>query len=244
MRDQHLDPIVAATYDRRVAERFDPVLLDATTGRLAELAGDGRALEFAIGTGRVALPLAARGVAVHGLDLSEPMLAEMRAKPGGDAIPVVVGDMTTTRLPGEFSLVYLVFNTIGNLTTQAAQVACFRNAAAHLGPGGHFVIEVGVPDPPSRHEPSPFRPFSITDDHIGIDEFVDPVEQVFVSHHYRPNDPDGGRVSGRFRYVWPSELDLMARLAGMELAHRWAGWDREVFTGSSPGHVSVWQLAA
>jgi SAM-dependent methyltransferase len=240
--DQHLDPIVASTYDARVAERFDPALLDATTERLAELAGDGRALEFAIGTGRVALPLAERGIEVHGIELSEPMLAQMRAKPGGDAISVTVGDMASTRVPGEFSLVYLVFNTIGNLTTQAAQVACFRNAAAHLSPGGYFVIEVGVPDPPRRHDPSPFRPFSMTDEHIGIDKFVDPVEQVFVSQHYRPNDAEGARVSGRFRYVWPSELDLMAQLAGMELVHRWAGWDREVFTGSSPSHVSVWQL--
>lgn len=243
MPDQHLDPIVAATYDCRVAERFDQELLDATTERLAELADGGRALEFAIGTGRVALPLAARGVDVHGIELSEPMLAEMRAKPVGDTIPVAVGDMTTTRVPGEFSLVYLVFNTIGNLTTQAAQVACFRNAADHLGRGGHFVIEVGVPDPPSRHEPSRFRPFSMSDEHIGIDEFVDPVGQVFVSHHYRPDDPDGARISGRFRYVWPSELDLMAQLAGMELVHRWAGWNREVFTDSSPSHVSVWRVA-
>lgn len=244
MPDQHLDPIVAATYDDRVADRFDPKLLDATSELLAELAGDGRALEFAIGTGRVALPLAARGVDVHGIELSEPMSAEMRAKPGGDAIPVTIGDMTTTRLPGEFSLVYLVFNTIGNLTTQAAQVACFRNAAAHLSPGGHFVIEVGVPDPPRRHEPSRFRPFSMGDEHIGIDEFVDPVEQVFVSHHYWPNDAGSARVSGRFRYVWPSELDLMAQLAGMELVHRWADWNREAFTGASPSHVSVWRLAA
>ena len=244
MPDQHLDPIVAATYDRRVAERFDPDLLDATTEQLAELADRGRALEFAIGTGRVALPLATRGIDVHGIELSEPMLDQMRAKPGGDTIPVAVGDMTTTRVPGEFSLVYLVFNTIGNLTTQAGQVACFRNAAAHLSPGGHFVIEVGVPDPPRRHDPSPFRPFSMSDEHIGIDEFVDPIEQVFISHHYRPKDPEGGRVSGRFRYVWPSELDLMAQLAGMELVHRWAGWNREAFTGSSPSNISVWRLAS
>lgn len=244
MPDQHLDATVAATYDARVADRFDPDLLAATTGRLAELAGGGAALEFAIGTGRVALPLTERGVEVHGIELSEPMLAELRAKPGGDSIPVTVGDMTSTPAPGTFSLVYLVFNTIGNLTTQAAQVACFRNAATHLEPGGHFVIEVGVPDPPRRHEPSRFRPFSVTDDHIGIDEYVDPVDQVFVSHHYRPNDEEGARVSGRFRYVWPSELDLMAQLAGMRLRHRWGGWDGEVFTHSSPSHVSVWQLSA
>lgn len=244
MPDQHLDPVVASTYDARIADRFDPALIDATTERLAELAGDGPALEFAIGTGRVALPLAARGVEVHGIELSEPMLAELRAKPGGGTVPVAVGDMTSTRVPGEFSLVYLVFNTIGNLTTQAEQVACFRNAAAHLSPGGHFVIEVGVPDPPRRHEPSPFRPFAMTDDHIGIDEFVDPVEQVFISHHYRPNDAASARVSGAFRYVWPSELDLMAQLAGMEPVHRWAGWNREEFTGASTDHVSVWRRPA
>jgi len=241
--DQHLDPVVARTYDARVAERFDPVHLGATVARLADLAGDGPALEFAIGTGRVALPLAARGITVHGIELSEPMLAEMRAKPGGDAIPVTVGDMATVRAPGEFSLVYLVFNTIGNLTSQAEQVACFRNAAAHLGPGGRFVIEVGVPDPPRRYEPSPFRPFSMSDDHIGVDEYVDRVGQVFVSHHYRPNDTEGRLVSGRFRYVWPSELDLMAQLAGMQLEHRWADWERAPFVDTSPAHVSVWRLA-
>lgn len=244
MPDQHLDPVVASTYDARVADHFDPDLLAATAARLAELAGGGRALEFAIGTGRVALPLAERGVEVHGIELSEPMLAEMRVKPGGDTIPVAIGDMTSARVPGEFSLVYLVFNTIGNLTTQAGQVACFQNAADHLAPGGRFVIEVGVPDPPRRHEPSPFRPFSMTDEHIGVDEYIDPVEQVFISHHYRPNDAEGARVSGRFRYVWPSELDLMAQLAGMRLVDRWAGWNRETFNGASPSHVSVWQLEA
>ena len=241
MPDQHLDPVVAANYDARVTERFDPSLLEATTERLAELAGTGRALEFAIGTGRVALPLSTRGVEVHGIELSEPMLAELRSKPGGGSIPVAIGDMTTTRVPGTFSLVYLVFNTIGNLTTQAAQVACFRNAAAHLQPGGHFVIEVAVPDPPRRDDPIPFRPFSVTDDYIGIDEYADLVDQIMVSHHYRPNDDVGARLSGRFRYVWPSELDLMAQLAGMTLAHRWADWQRSPFTGSSPDHISVWR---
>ncbi len=243
MTDQHLDPIVARTYDARVVERFDPTVLGATVARLAGLAGDSPALEFAIGTGRVALPLAARGIEVHGIELSIPMLAEMRAKPGGDAIPVTVGDMATVRAPGEFSLVYLVFNTIGNLTSQTAQVACFRNAAAHLGPGGRFLVEVGVPDPPRRCEPSPFRPFAMSDDHIGIDEYVDRVGQVFVSHHYRPNDAEGRRVSGRFRYVWPPELDLMAQLAGMRLEDRWADWERAPFVDTSPAHISVWRVA-
>lgn len=243
MPDQHLDPVVAATYDARAAARFDPALLDVTTERLAELAGGGRALEFAIGTGRVALSLAARGVEVHGIDLSQPMLDQMRAKPGGDAISVTIGDMTTARVPGVFSLVYLVFNTIGNVTTQSAQVECFRNAAAHLRPGGQFVVEVGVPDPPHRHDPNPYRPFSITDDHIGIDEYVDRAAQVMVSHHYRPGAERAARVSGTFRYVWPSELDLMAQLAGMELVHRWADWECTPCTDVSPAHVSVWRLA-
>ncbi len=241
MSDQHLDPVVAATYDGRVNERFDPAILGATVDRLAELAGSGAALEFAIGTGRVALPLVERGVEVHGLELSEPMLARMRAKPDGADIPVTVGDMSSVRAPGVFSLVYLVFNTIGNLTTQDEQVACFRNAAAHLARGGRFVIEVGVPDPPRRDESNPYRPYDVSSDHIGIDEFDDPVGQTFVSHHYRPDDDEGRRVSGRFRYVWPSELDLMAQLAGMALEHRWADWSLTPFTDRSPEHVSVWR---
>lgn len=242
--DQHLDPDVAANYDERHAERFDAALLATTSGRLAELAAGGRALEFAIGTGRVALPLAQRGVEVHGIELSEPMLAELRAKPGGEGIPVAIGDMATTRLDGEFALAYLVFNTIGNLTTQAEQVACFHNAAAHLGPGGRFVVEVGVPDPPRRHDPSRFRPFDVSDDHIGIDEYPDDARQVLISHHYRPNADVARRVSGVFRYVWPCELDLMAQLAGMGLEHRWADWDGTPFTDRSPAHVSVWRRAA
>lgn len=240
--DQHLDPVVAATYDERVTARFDPELLRATIRCLADLAGDGRALEFAIGTGRVALPLAATGVEVHGIELSEPMLDRLRSKPGGAEIPVAIGDMTTTRAAGEFSLVYLVFNTIGNLTTQAAQIACFHNAAAHLAPGGRFVIEVGVPDPPRRHDPNRHRPFDVSDEHLGIDEYPDDTNQILVSHHYRPGADDAARISGRFRYVWPSELDLMAQLAGMSSEHRWADWSRSPFTDRSPEHVSVWRV--
>lgn len=241
MPDQHLDPIVAANYDRRHADRFDPADVEPTVDQLVKLARGGRAFEFAIGTGRVALPLAARGVDVQGIELSEPMLAQLRAKPGGADIPVIVGDMTSTRVDGTFELVYLVYNTIGNLITQEAQVACFRNAAQHLEAGGHFVVEVGVPDPPRRDEPSPFRTFDFTDDHIGVDEYLDRDDQVFLSHHYRPNETERKRVTGEFRYVWPSELDLMARLAGMTLADRWEDWNDTPFTNRSPGHVSVWR---
>lgn len=241
MADPHLDPDIARTYDESSGSRFDADVLGPTVNRLVELAGGGRALEFAVGTGRVALPLAAAGVEVHGIDLSEPMVSELRAKPDGDLIPVTIGDMSATRVPGEFALVYLVYNTIINLTTQAGQVACFRNAAGHLDPGGRFVIEVFVPDPPRRDEPGRYWPFDVSDDHVGIDEHVDRVDQIVISHHVWPNRETKRRVSGRFRYVWPSELDLMAQLAGLELEHRWADWDRTPFVDTSPAHVSVWR---
>jgi SAM-dependent methyltransferase len=209
---------VAERYDEDAevfaAERVEPVV-----DFLAPFA-DGGALELAIGTGRIALPLAARGVRVAGIDLSADMLARLRAK---SDLPVVQGDMTSTRLDGSFSLVYLVFNTVMNLTTQDAQVACFRNAAAHLEPGGVFVIETMVPEL-QRLPPGETR--------VGIDEY-DVVTQRLVSHHERISIP--------FRYVWPSELDLMARLAGLELRERWGGWRREPFTATSESHVSVWE---
>jgi SAM-dependent methyltransferase len=220
---------------------FEAATLEATVGFLAALAGDGPALELGIGTGRVALPLAARGVTVAGIDLSEEMVARLRAKPGGDAIEVAIGDFATTRVDGAFTLAYLVFNTIGNLTTQDAQVACFRNAAAHLVPGGHFVVELGVPDlrrlPPGER----FVLFDRSDNHVGVDEY-DVASQRLVSHHYSRRE-DGGfeYESLPFRYAWPAELDLMARLAGMELRERWRGWNREPFTNESTTHVSVWQ---
>ena len=217
----------------------EPAAIDPVVDVLAELAGDGAALEFAIGTGRIALPLAARGVPVAGIDLSEPMVAHLRAKPGGDAIDVTIGDMTTTRVDGSFSVVYLVYNTIGNVTTQNAQVACFENAARHLEPGGCFVVELGVPDlqrlPPGER----FVVFDVSDRHAGIDEY-DVLTQTLVSHHYYA-DAYG---SMPFRYVWPSELDLMARIAGMKLRDRWADWDRSPFTAESRKHVSVWQKTA
>jgi SAM-dependent methyltransferase len=232
--EDHFGPGVAARYDADYAGM--PV--DTAVDVLAELAGDGSALELAIGTGRIALPLAARGVPVAGLDLSEAMVAQLRAKPGGEALPVTIGDMTTTRLDGRFRLVYLVFNTIGNLTTQEQQVACFANAAAHLEPGGHFVIEVGVP--PLRRLPPGERHhvFHHADGDWGIDEF-DAATQRMTGHYVI----DGRASTIPFRYVWPSELDLMARLAGMELAERWEDWDASPFTHESERHVSVWRLA-
>lgn len=241
MADPHLDPDVARAYDESSRARFDAAVLGPTVERLAELAGGGRALEFAVGTGRVALPLAAAGVEVHGIDLSEPMVHELRAKVGGDRIPVTIGDMASTRVPGEFALVYLVYNSIINLTTQAAQVDCFRNAAAHLAPGGRFVIELMVPDPPRRSDHERYRPFSVSDDHVGIDEYVDRTAQIVVSHHTYPHRETNRTTAGRFRYVWPSELDLMAQLAGMEPEHRWGDWDGSEFTDTSGSHVSVWR---
>jgi SAM-dependent methyltransferase len=197
------------------------------------------ALELGIGTGRIALPLAARGVRVHGIDLSPDMVAQLRGKAGGADIPVAIGDFAESSVDERFSLVYLVFNTIMNLTSQDAQVACFRNAAAHLAPGGRFVIEVMIPDLQRLPAGETFRPFTVRPDRLGIDEY-DVVNQGLVSHHYAI---DGNRVetiSMPFRYVWPSELDLMAQLAGMRLEERWAGWRREPFTAESTSHVSVW----
>jgi SAM-dependent methyltransferase len=223
---------------------FDPAVLEPAVEFLAGLAGEGRVLELGIGTGRVALPLALRGVPVHGIDLSEEMVARLRAKAGADAIGVTIGDFATTRVDGTFSLAYLVFNTIGNLTTQDAQVACFRNVAEHLEPGGCFVIELAVPElrrlPPGER----FVIFDRSETHVGIDEY-DVADQRLVSHHYSRCD-DGSFEYGSlpFRYAWPSELDLMARLAGMTLRERWAGWTREPFTNESTSHVSVWQKPA
>ena len=237
--EDHFGPDVAARYDAESAEMSTPEALGPTIDRLQELAGGGRALELAIGTGRVALPLAARGVPVCGIELSPAMVAELRAKPGGDAIPVTIGDMSQATVEGPFSLVYLVFNTIGNLTTQDAQVECFANAAAHLEPGGHFVVEVGVPQlqrlpPGERHQV-----FAASGGHWGIDEY-DVATQQLRSHHFSAAGDGYRHESLPFRYVWPSELDLMARLAGLRLRERWQDWDRSPFTSGSRKHVSVW----
>ena len=223
-----------------VAARYDEDAGDAPAELvdfLAELAGDGAALEFAIGTGRVAVPLAGRGVPVTGIELSPDMAAQLARKT--DGIPVALGDMTTTRVDGTFSLVYIVFNSINNLTTQDAQVACFENAARHLEPGGCFVIEVHVPDLRRLLPGERYVPFSVTPTHAGIDEY-DVVRQGLISHHYSVREGGWRQVSMPFRYVWPSELDLMARIAGMTLRDRWADWDRSPFTAESRKHVSVW----
>jgi SAM-dependent methyltransferase len=238
--DGYFDERIAARYDESSGNEFAAASIDSAVEFLAELAGDGPALELGIGTGRIALPLAQRGVRVHGIDLSKAMVARLRAKPGGDAIGVTIGDFATTRVEGSFSLAYLVFNTIGNLTTQAAQVACFRNVAAHLEPGGRFVIEVGVPDLQRLPPGDTFRVFDAGERHWGIDEY-DVANQGLVSHHFDVVDGRVERVSMPFRYVWPSELDLMAELAGMRLRERWGGWKREPFTRESTKHVSVWE---
>jgi Methyltransferase domain len=231
---------IAARYDVGSAAMFRPEVLDPAVDLLAELAGQGSALEFAIGTGRIALPLAARGVSVAGIDNSDAMVARLRAKPGGEAIEVTIGDMATTRVDGEFSLVYLVFNTINNLVTQDAQVACFENAAAHLSSGGVFVIEVGVPGLQRLPLGQTIIPFRADAKGLGFDVY-DVVTQRFSSQHYHFTE-DGIRATPvEFRYAWPAELDLMARIAGMTLRDRWSNWKRQPFTAVSRSHVSVWE---
>ena len=229
---------VAAHYDKTLGRWGDPDVIEPAVDFLHELAGGGAALELGIGTGRIALPLAARGVRVHGIDLSDAMVARLRAKPGGAEIPVTMGDFATTRAEGSFSLAYLVFNTIQNLTTQEAQVACFENIAAHLEPGGRFVIEVGVPSLRKLPVGATFVASDVSADHICVDEF-DVAGQGLVSHHVWPLE--GRTVSVPFRYVWPSELDLMARIAGMRPRERWSGWRREPFTSESGKLVGVWE---
>jgi SAM-dependent methyltransferase len=241
--DGYFDECVAARYDESSSEMFAREAVEPAVDFLAALAGDGRALELGIGTGRIALPLAGRGVEVHGIDLSQAMVAKLREKPGGEGIPVAIGDFATTRVDGAFSLAYLVFNTINNLTTQEEQVACFRNVAAQLEPGGGFVIEVGVPELRRLPPGETMHVFDASEGHWGIDEY-DLVNQGLVSHHLSVVDGAIERVSMPFRYVWPSELDLMAELAGMRLRERWTGWKREPFTGESRKHVSVWETPA
>ena len=241
-RVNYFDEWVAARYDANSAEMFESAVVDPAVDFLADLACDGAALELGIGTGRIALPLSRRGVPVRGIDLSPAMVERLRAKPGGDDIDVTIGDFATTRVDGRFRLAYLVFNTIGNLTSQDAQVECFRNAASHLEPGGCFVIEVTVPQLRRLPPGETVRAFTVSPTRLGFDEY-DVVTQGLVSHHYTVGD---GRVDVYWislRYVWPSELDLMARLAGMRLRERWGGWSREPFTSESTSHVSVWEKA-
>lgn len=236
-------------WDQEAADRYAdlgssmyaPEVLGPTVETLAELAEGGRALELAIGTGRVAIPLRDHGVDVTGIELSADMIAQLRTRADAERLPVTEGSMVDARVDGEFSLVYLVFNTISNLYTQAEQVACFRNAATHLTPGGRFVIELWVPRPQpvgSSHA----QVFSTDEGYIGMD-VLDLSTQRGVSHHIR-YEPDGAaRVSfSPFRYVWPGELDLMAELAGMELEHRWADFTQAPFTSDSTSHVSVYRL--
>jgi hypothetical protein len=241
MREDHFGEQVAAGYDAGSAAMFDPAVLDPTVDFLAALAGDGSALEFGIGTGRVALPLSARGVPVHGIDLSAAMVDRLREKPGAYRVDVTIGDFASTRVDGSFTLVYLVFNTIMNLTSQDDQVACFGNAAAHLEAGGCFVVEGGVPALRRLPPGETVVAFAVSPTYVGLDEYTDLVAQTVYSHHYRV-DGDGLKVSSTpFRYVWPSELDLMARIAGLTLRERWSDWNRAPFTGESRSHVSVWE---
>ena len=241
MAENHFGERVAARYDESTAELFDPAVVGPVVDFLAGLAGQGAALELGIGTGRIALPLAERGVRVHGIDLSKAMVARLRAKPGADRIGVTIGDFSTTAVDGTYSLAYVVFNTLGNLTTQAAQSACFRNVAGHLEPGGCFVVEIGVPELQRVPPGDTMRVFHASETHWGIDEY-DVAIQGLVSHHFtRVDDGRFELVSVPFRYVWPAELDLMAELAGMKLRERWSGWLREPFTSASGKHVSVWE---
>jgi SAM-dependent methyltransferase len=238
--DGHFDERVAERYDAFVADMFTPEKVEPAVARLADLAGNGRALELGIGTGRLALPLARRGVEVHGIDLSRAMVARLRAKPGGQDIPVTIGDVATTVLEQRFAVVYLVFSTIGNLTTQEAQVACFENAARHLEPGGAFVVEVDVPDLRRLPPGETFRVFATGEGYWGIDEY-DVVAQRLTSHHLRQDGERLERTSVPFRYVWPAELDLMAQMAGLALESRAGGWRGEPFTAESRSHVSTWR---
>jgi len=240
--DGYFGDRVAARYDDDAAI-FEPAVVDPVVDLLVELAGNGRALELGIGTGRIALPLARRGVQVHGIELSNAMAARLRAKPGGQEIGVTIGDFATTTVDGTFSVAYLVFNTIMNLTTQAAQVACFRNVAAHLEPGGCFVIEVGIPALRQLPPGETIHAFHVGETSWGLDEY-DVARQGLISHHFRIVDGKLERLSIPFRYAWPAELDLMAELGGMTLRERWSGWKREPFTSDSVKHVSVWEKPA
>jgi SAM-dependent methyltransferase len=238
--DGYFGESIAADYDDPADEMNSAEAVDPVVDVLARLAGSGRALELAIGTGRIALPLAARGVPVAGIDKSRAMVGRLRAKPGGPEIPVAIGDLTTTVIGGGFSLVYLVYNTIMNLTTQAAQVACFHNAAAHLDPGGTFLIEVMAPDLQRLPPGETVHPFHVGHDRWGFDEY-DIARQGLTSHQLSIQDGQARHVSIPFRYVWPAELDLMAQLAGLQLRERWGGWHGEPFTGQSRQHVSIWE---
>ena len=240
--ENYFDEWIAQQYASLWPHLFAPEVIDPAVQFLVDLAGTGRALELGIGTGRLALPMSQRGIPVHGIELSSAMVEALRAQPGSADIAVSIGDFATTRVDGKFTLAFLVRNTIMNLTTQDAQVECFRNVAAHLEPGGCFVVEVVVP-PWQRLQPGEtIIPFDVSPGHLGFDE-IDVVTQNSWSHHYWFLEGETKKFSAPFRYVWPSELDLMARLAGMGLRERWSDWDREPFTGDHSSHISVWETA-
>ncbi|NOX29499.1 MAG: class I SAM-dependent methyltransferase [Actinobacteria bacterium] len=241
--DGIFDSSVAPYYDETSRDMFEPGVLGPTVETLAELANGGRALEFAVGTGRVAIPLSEHGVSVAGIELSQAMVDEMNSKPGSERVPVVIGDMATVRVDGEFGLVYLVYNTISNLLTQDEQVACFCNASEHLAPGGRFVIEVGVPRLRQLPVGETMLAFDVADGHFGVDEY-DVVNQRLISHHAWVDAGGGRALDSTHRYAWPAEYDLMARIAGLSLVNRWADWHRAPFTAESTSHVSVWQKTA
>jgi SAM-dependent methyltransferase len=236
----YFDEHRARRYDDDSADMFEPRVIDPAVDFLAVLAGAGAALELGIGTGRLALPLSRRGVPVHGIELSPAMIDKLRAKPGADAIGVTIGDFATAKVDKRFTLAFLVYNTITNLTTQNEQVECFRNVAEHLEPGGRFVIEVVVPALQRLPPGETVRAFTLTTTKLAFEEF-DVVTQIAWSHHYWIGDEGFDVFSAPYRYVWPSELDLMARLAGMTLRQRWGGWKQEPFTADSTSHVSVWE---
>jgi SAM-dependent methyltransferase len=239
----YFDERIARTYEAKWPELFDSAAIDPVVAFLADLAGAGAALELGIGTGRIAIPLSQRGVPVHGIDLSPHMISQLQGKPGSDEIGVTIGDFSTTRVDGSFQLAYLVRNTITNLTSQEDQVACFRNVATHLEPGGCFVIENYIPQLQRLPPGETVHAFTVTPTHLGFEEY-DVAAQIAVSHHYWMVD---GRVetnSTPHRYLWPSELDLMARLTGMSLRERWGDWTRAPFTSDSRSHVSVWEKTA
>jgi SAM-dependent methyltransferase len=240
----HFSGTAAATYDQSSAEMFAPEKVDPVVDVLAGLAGDGRALEFASGTGRIALPLAARGVPVSGIDLSPDMTAQLRAKPGGQDIDITIGDIASTRAEGAFRVVYLVFNTIGNLTSQDAQVACFENAAAHLEPGGCFVIETGVPSLRGLPHGQEAVPYAIGPRRFAFDRYDCATQQMSSNYITLDDDGTARQKSIPFRYTWPAELDLMARIAGMTLRTRWQDWHATPFTHESRTHISTWQKPA
>ncbi|MGB7053412.1 MAG: class I SAM-dependent methyltransferase [Acidimicrobiales bacterium] len=239
MPENLFDQRIAQNYETRWPEVVDPAVVEPIVDFLADQAGDGPVLELAVGTGRIAVPLRQRGISVSGIDLSPDMVAELRAKPGADDIDVTIGDMATTKLADTFTLAYLVANTLANLTTQDAQVMCFENAAQHLQPGGRFVIELYIPELRRLPPGETVHPFAITPTHLGFEEY-DVASQIAYSHHYWIVDGRLETFSAPFRYVWPAELDLMARIAGMTLRERWSGWGREPFTSESRSHVSVW----